>query len=258
MFTDINIYHTNNKTDPISEKYIFYIKKSWYFPDFKSDLEQDPDPDQLFHETDPRIQIRIHIKMKLIRNTAANRWCQITPRNWIPSPGKGSKRNRQNSQTLLSQTKRTTFKVVSLWDWSYGVWNSHTRPIYYIIKASALPTIICTDSKPVMDAAKLLQTGKYSSSPRMLTFINKLGKIKADVEHISGKSWQNNTADYQPRNTMPCNADICQLCSYVQSATDTIIDPKIGYVSSSEIPYYERKGWTKILKQDHACIAAYN
>ena len=34
-----------------------------------SDLEQDPDPDQLFHETDPRIRIRIHIKMKLIRNT---------------------------------------------------------------------------------------------------------------------------------------------------------------------------------------------
>ena len=58
MFTDINIYPINNKTDHISEKY-------WYFPDFRSDLEQDPDP--LFHETDPRI--RIHIKMKRIRNT---------------------------------------------------------------------------------------------------------------------------------------------------------------------------------------------
>ena len=61
MFTDINIYSINNKTDHISEKYIFYR----YFPDFSSDLEQDPDP--LFHETDPRI--RIHIKMKRIRNT---------------------------------------------------------------------------------------------------------------------------------------------------------------------------------------------
>ena len=60
MFTDINIYSMNNKTDHILEKYIF--------PDFRSDLEQDPDP--LFHETDPRIRIRIHIKMKRIRNTA--------------------------------------------------------------------------------------------------------------------------------------------------------------------------------------------
>ena len=32
-----------------------------------SDFEQDPDPDPLFHETNPRI--RVHIKMKRIRNT---------------------------------------------------------------------------------------------------------------------------------------------------------------------------------------------
>ena len=68
MFTDINICPINNKTDHISEKYIFYTKKklnkSWYFPDFRSDLAPDP----LFHETDPRI--RIDIKIKRIRNTA--------------------------------------------------------------------------------------------------------------------------------------------------------------------------------------------
>ena len=69
MFTDMNIYSINNKTDHISEKYIF-----WYFPDFRSDLEQDPDPDLLFHETDPRIRIRIHIKMKRIRNTVRDTW----------------------------------------------------------------------------------------------------------------------------------------------------------------------------------------
>ena len=51
MFTDKDIYSINNKKDHISEKYIFYRKKSWDFPYFRSDLEQDPDP--LFHETDP-------------------------------------------------------------------------------------------------------------------------------------------------------------------------------------------------------------
>ena len=51
MFTDINIYSINNKTDHISENYIFYRKKSW----------------TKLNETDPRI--RIHIKIKRIRNT---------------------------------------------------------------------------------------------------------------------------------------------------------------------------------------------
>ena len=55
MFTDINIYPINNEADHISEKYIFYRKKKLnkiYFHDFRSDLEQDPDPDQ--NETDPK------------------------------------------------------------------------------------------------------------------------------------------------------------------------------------------------------------
>ena len=41
-----------------------FKEKVGIFPD----LEQNPDP--LFHETDPRIRIQIHIKMNRIRNTA--------------------------------------------------------------------------------------------------------------------------------------------------------------------------------------------
>ena len=48
MFTDLNSYPINNKTDHISEV---------DFPDFRSDLEQeqdsDLDPDPLLHKTDP-------------------------------------------------------------------------------------------------------------------------------------------------------------------------------------------------------------
>ena len=69
MFTEINIYSINNKTDHISETYILYRKKSWYFPDLEQDPDPEPDPNPLFHETDPRIRIRIQIKMKRIRNT---------------------------------------------------------------------------------------------------------------------------------------------------------------------------------------------
>ena len=56
MFTDINIYLINNKTDHILEKYIFLQKKS------KTKVNIFP--------ILGRIWIRIHIKMKQIRNTA--------------------------------------------------------------------------------------------------------------------------------------------------------------------------------------------
>ena len=87
MFTDINIYPINNKTDHMSEKYIFYSKKSktkgWYFPDFRSD--------PLLHETDPRI--RIHIKMKhILWNTAFSHLFMLEEENdW-----KGRKRRKKD------------------------------------------------------------------------------------------------------------------------------------------------------------------
>ena len=69
MFNRHKYLPINNKTD-IFWRNISCInrkvkKKFLYFLDFRSDSEQNPDP--LFHETDPRI--RIHIKMKRIRNT---------------------------------------------------------------------------------------------------------------------------------------------------------------------------------------------
>ena len=60
MFTDINISPINNKTDHFSEKYIFYRKK----------VKQ-----KLFFFSRIRYftkRIRIHIKMKRIRNTDFN------------------------------------------------------------------------------------------------------------------------------------------------------------------------------------------
>ena len=65
MFTDINICPINNKIDHISEKYIFYRKKVKQKLIIFPILNLEP----LFHETDPRI--RIHIKMKRIRNTGS-------------------------------------------------------------------------------------------------------------------------------------------------------------------------------------------
>ena len=89
----------------------------------------------------------------------------------------------------------------------------------------------------------------------MQTFINNLGKIRAEVQHISGKSGQNNAADYQSRNPSTCDAQLCQLCTYVSCNVDTIIDPKLGAVQQSDV-LHNRWEWKKIQSQDRACNAA--
>ena len=74
MLTDINIWIINNKTDHISEKYIFYKKKkekqklifSWFLVGFGAGSvisrngSDDPDPYQ--NERDPQHYIKMTIK----------------------------------------------------------------------------------------------------------------------------------------------------------------------------------------------------
>ena len=124
---------------------------------------------------------------------------------------------------------------------------------YDIIKESKHPVIICPDSKPVCDAVKLLQQGKFSLSPRIQTFLNQVGKVRADIQHVAGTL--NQAADYKSRNTQQCNAEICQLCNYVQHQADTIIDTRIGAMQDT-IPYSNRNGWRDVQEQDKACIIA--
>ena len=122
---------------------------------------------------------------------------------------------------------------------------------YEIIKEAKKPVIICPDSKPVCDATKLLQKGKFSLSPRIQTFLNNIGKVNCEVQHISGKSGQNHVADFQSRNTHTCNAEICQLCNYVSEQSDTIIDTKIS-AAKVDIPYANRDAWRNIQTADKA------
>ena len=60
MFTDMNIYSINNKTDHISEKYIIYRRrKKFIFGDgsvISRNRSEDPDPYQ--NETDPKHSIK--------------------------------------------------------------------------------------------------------------------------------------------------------------------------------------------------------
>ena len=76
--SDPDPFQFSHETDPGSKKSAwimvnFHKKSTKITRILYTDPEQDTDPDPLFHETDLRIRIRIHIKMKRIRNT-----CRIT------------------------------------------------------------------------------------------------------------------------------------------------------------------------------------
>ena len=128
---------------------------------------------------------------------------------------------------------------------------------YDIIKESTKPVIVCPDSKPVCDATKLLQKGKFSLSPRIQTFLNNMGKVSCEVQHISGKSGQNQIADFQSRNTTECHAEVCQLCHYVDQQSETIVDSKMNTMSS-DIPYGSREMWANVQHQSKAINLARN
>jgi hypothetical protein len=132
---------------------------------------------------------------------------------------------------------------------------------YEFIKQSTKPVIICPDSKPVVDAAKKIEKGHFSLSPRIQTFLNGLSKISYDIQHISGKSGHNAAGDFQSRNASVCNTENCQICKFIQETADTIIDVKLNAVMTenndkSMVPFLNRQAWIKIQEKDPACKQA--
>ena len=130
---------------------------------------------------------------------------------------------------------------------------------YEFIKQSNKPVIICPDSKAVVDAAKKLSKGQFSLSPRIQTFLNNLGKINHDIQHISGKSGHNAAGDFQSRTASDCNSELCQICNYVTSTADTIIDVKLNPITDAQesaMPFLNRITWKHIQDRDKACSQA--
>ena len=144
---------------------------------------------------------------------------------------------------------------------------------YEFIKQSNKPVIICPDSKSVVDAARKLAKGHFSLSPRIQTFLNNLGKINHDIQHISGKSGHNAAGDYQSRSAADCSAELCQICNYVNFNADTVIDVKLNSVTDPDVkpnsatnpeynsaaaPFLNRSTWKHIQEKDRACTQAKN
>jgi hypothetical protein len=137
---------------------------------------------------------------------------------------------------------------------------SSIEAFYEFIKQSRKPVIICPDSKPVVDAAKKMEKGNFSLSPRIQTFLNNLSKISYDIQHISGKSKHNAAGDFQSRNATKCETEHCQICTFIQETADSVINVKLNTletnIDKSMVPFLNRQAWIKIQEKDPACRQA--
>ena len=139
---------------------------------------------------------------------------------------------------------------------------SSIEAFYEFIKQSRNPVIICPDSKPVVDAAKKMEKGNFSLSPRIQTFLNNLSKISYEIQHISGKSGHNAAGDFQSRNSTACNTEHCQICTFIEETADSVINVKLNAIETdidkSMIPFLNRQAWLKIQQKEPACKQAIN
>ena len=127
---------------------------------------------------------------------------------------------------------------------------------YEYIKQSNKPVIICPDNKSVVDAAKKIAKGHFSLSPKIQTFLNNLSKVNYDIQHISGKSGHNAAGDFQSRSSSTCKSELCQICTYVNSTMDTIIDVKLNSITNTNLPILNKATWKNIQERDRVCQSA--
>ena len=137
-----------------------------------------------------------------------------------------------------------------------GVATAVKKCSHFILESSR-PTLILTDSKPVVEATKLIRKGKFSASARMSAFLCSINRYKVDIQHVSGKFKNNVAADYLSRNPAQCSHNKCQFCVFIKDISETTIS-SINTIDNNDIPLGSVNSWKKVQEEDFACQEAYN
>ena len=132
------------------------------------------------------------------------------------------------------------------------------------IKASNKKTVCLVDNKPVVEAARLIKGGKFSSSRTINNLMTALSDFDLEFQHLSSKMGQNMIDDYGSRHPASCNKNPeCKICNFVKDCQQLTIAPLsfsisndscvLGHVSKSDsfiqdiiqgkksIPFHNRK-----------------
>ena len=127
---------------------------------------------------------------------------------------------------------------------------------YDLIRESRHPLIICTDSKPVHEAVKLINAGKFSTSARMSSFLTNINRTRIDTRHISGKAKLNPLSDLQSRSTADCNSDFCSVHKFINDAIDSVVDDGAKNCKLTDFGFTNREAWKNCQNANQACKIA--
>ena len=96
---------------------------------------------------------------------------------------------------------------------------------YNLLRESKHPILILADSKPVAEAIKNIQEGKFSMSSQMNRLLTNINKLPVTAKHLSSKFKLNQIADLQSRYTPLCNVTNCSIHKFIDEITSTVIYP---------------------------------
>ena len=120
-----------------------------------------------------------------------------------------------------------------------------------IIKESKHPLLIMPDSKPVHEAVKLINKGKFSTSSRMASFLNNVNRFRIISKHISGKAKLNPLSDTQSRSPAECKAELCAIHKFLMEQIDGELNstPDLRMVHTEDNFMVNRVSWRKAANQ---------
>ena len=85
------------------------------------------------------------------------------------------------------------------------------------IKASNKRTVSLVDNKPVVEASKLIKSGKFSSSRVINNLMSAISEHNLEFQHVSAKLGQNFPDDFASRNPASCDGGShCKICSFIK------------------------------------------
>jgi hypothetical protein len=88
------------------------------------------------------------------------------------------------------------------------------------IKAAMKKTMALVDSKPLVDAAKLLNQGKFSTSRLINNVLASISDLNLEFYHNSGKMYKNCPDDFASRFPAQCkDANNCKIHSFIRDCT---------------------------------------
>ena len=88
------------------------------------------------------------------------------------------------------------------------------------IRASTQKTQAMVDSKPLVEAAKLLGQGKFSTSKIINNVMSSISDLDLEFNHLSGKMFKNCPDDFGSRFPAPCrNPSSCKVHTFIRECT---------------------------------------